>query len=493
MPRQTHPYWAVHTIVLALATTPRQVGSGTRYWQCRYCDGRFTSTITRVISHVSGLGGNGISGCQTVPRAVSDAVIREQAHLFRGRSTTRSEDRASQDEELLNPLPTQDAGPSRKRARVETIDVDCTPASSSAGTQATLPSRVHSRSWVKERQRIAEIEIARTLIECNISFNVLRCDQWKRMVTAIAAVGSCEGWTGLEYRKMRTTMLDEEKERIEVALQPIKTGWTSFGCTIISDGWSDIRRRHMINILVSSCLGTYFLRAVDAGRGGERITGEWIYRHIRQAIIEVGPENVVQVVTDNASNCKRMGEMVEEEFPSIVWTPCAAHCMDLMMEDIGRLPWVRPIIADATRITTFFRKKHQALAIFRHHSTLDMVRPSKTRFAYMYLVLERLHCVYDALRQTVVDSAWRDMHRVDTEPVRYVQRKVLDESWWIEVGALSLALKPMYVLLRATDMEGSTLGLLYHLFLKMKREIEACTTISADRYVIRFKCFTLIT
>lgn len=139
------------------------------------------------------------------------------------------------------------------------------------------------------------MEIARTLTECNIAFNVLRTDQWKRMVRAIAQVGPTESWSGLDYTKMRTTALDEQKALIDKALAPVKAGWQQFGCTIISDGWSDIRRRHIINILVSSCLGTYFLRAVDAGKAGERITGAFIYTHIRQAIEDIGPQNVVQV------------------------------------------------------------------------------------------------------------------------------------------------------------------------------------------------------
>jgi len=36
-----------------------------------------------------------------------------------------------------------------------------------------------------------------------------------------------------------------------------------------------------------------------------------------------------------------MGEMVEEEFSTIVWTPCAAHVLDLLIEDIAKLEWVK--------------------------------------------------------------------------------------------------------------------------------------------------------
>jgi hypothetical protein len=53
-----------------------------------------------------------------------------------------------------------------------------------------------------------------------------------------------------------------------------------------------------------------------------------------------------QVCTDNASACKKAGEIIEERYPHITWSPCGAHVMDLLLEDIGKLPWVSPTIAD---------------------------------------------------------------------------------------------------------------------------------------------------
>lgn len=116
-----------------------------------------------------------------------------------------------------------------------------------------------------------------------------------------------------------------------------------YGCTILSDGWTDIRRRSVINILVSCPLGTVFLRGVDATRGGGPITGEFIWEAVREVIAEIGVEHVVQVVTDNATNCRQMGEIMTREHPSIVWTPCAAHCIDLLIHDLCALPWVRQV------------------------------------------------------------------------------------------------------------------------------------------------------
>ena len=86
---------------------------------------------------------------------------------------------------------------------------------------------------------------------------------------------------------MRTKKIDEEKERIDKALHPIRVAWSKYGCSILSDGWSDRKKRGIINILVSCPLGTYFLRAVDTKKRGKKTTGSFIYHHIRQAILEV--------------------------------------------------------------------------------------------------------------------------------------------------------------------------------------------------------------
>ena len=107
------------------------------------------------------------------------------------------------------------------------------------------------------------------------------------MVRAIANVGPCEGWCGVSYKEMRTTKIDEEKERIDRALAPIRAAWTKYGCSILSNGWRDRKKRGIINILVSCPIGTYFLRAVNTAKKGMTTTGASIYRHIQEAILEV--------------------------------------------------------------------------------------------------------------------------------------------------------------------------------------------------------------
>ena len=70
------------------------------------------------------------------------------------------------------------------------------------------------------------------------------------------------------------------------------------------------------------------------------------------------------MVIDDASNGEAMGKMVEANFPKIVWNPCASHCLDLLMEDIGGLPCIKELMEHAFSNVTFFTNKHKALAMF---------------------------------------------------------------------------------------------------------------------------------
>ncbi|MCO5577291.1 hypothetical protein L7F22_031118 [Adiantum nelumboides] len=98
----------------------------------------------------------------------------------------------------------------------------------------------------------------------------------------------------------------------------------------MSDGWTDIAKRALINLMVSSAGGVVFERSIDTP--GSQKTGEYIAKALLEIIHEVGVENVVQVITDNAANCKLACHLVKQTYSEIFWTPCGDKrvmgCMD---------------------------------------------------------------------------------------------------------------------------------------------------------------------
>ena len=119
-------------------------------------------------------------------------------------------------------------------------------------------------------------------------------------------------------------------------------------------------------------------------------------------------------------------------FPHITWTPCTAHCVDLLLEDIGKLDWVDTVIKEAHSLVKFITNHQSSLAIFRTFSKHELLRPGKpsvdielrlallirlqcrraswhageTRIATQFIQLARVIQVRKALQQMVADEKW---------------------------------------------------------------------------------------
>ncbi|KAH7529000.1 hypothetical protein FEM48_Zijuj05G0137100 [Ziziphus jujuba var. spinosa] len=68
-------------------------------------------------------------------------------------------------------------------------------------------------------------------------------------------------------------------------------------------------------------------------------------------IKDIGHENVVQIVTDNASNNMDATNLLALEWPNIFWTSCAIHTINLMPEGISKLPSFKGVIDKAKSFT----------------------------------------------------------------------------------------------------------------------------------------------
>ena len=59
---------------------------------------------------------------------------------------------------------------------------------------------------------------------------------------------------------------------------------------------------------------------------------------------EICESNVVQVVTDNEPTSKAADQLLKEQRKHLLWSSCAAHCVELMIEDIGKMKTVKPTL-----------------------------------------------------------------------------------------------------------------------------------------------------
>jgi hypothetical protein len=105
-------------------------------------------------------------------------------------------------------------------------------------------------------------------------------------------------------------------------------------------------------------------------------------------IQEVGPQHVVQVIMDNTANYVVAGRMLMQRYPKLFWTPCVAHCIELILEDMGRIPYIRDIVESAKCIKKFLYNHASMLSLMRRFkNNKELVRLAITRFSTSFISL----------------------------------------------------------------------------------------------------------
>jgi hypothetical protein len=260
-----------------------------------------------------------------------------------------------------------------------------------------------------------DMKIIRGLCANGIPFNVLRNPQFVEMVMAINK--GPEGYKPPSSEKARTTLLDECKRHVDKDLAPIKDTWYHHGVSIVSDGWSNIKHKPLINVLAVNSRSAMFMYAEDFS--GVEKTGIAIAEFLIQAIEEIGPSNVLQVVTDNAANCKAAGKEVQKVYKHIFWSPCVVHTLNLIFKDFAEaFEWLYNTYKQGKTIVKYILNHSQVLAIFRANSKLELLKVAKTRFASHYILLKHLLDCWEALATTVVLNSWKEWVRQGDENTR---------------------------------------------------------------------------
>ncbi|KAL5166694.1 hypothetical protein HKD37_18G051609 [Glycine soja] len=298
----------------------------------------------------------------------------------------------------------------------------------------------------------------------------LFCEFWDLSVFVSHLDGTLTSSVGPE-----TTLLQNERRHVENFLQLIKNAWSQKGVSIVSDGWSDPQRRSLINFMVVTESGPMFLKAIDCSN--EIKDKDFIAKHMREVIMEVGHSNVVQIVTDNATVCKAEGLIIEAEFPSIYWTPCVVHTLNLALKNIcaaknteknnvayEECSWITQIADDAMFVKNFVMSHSMRLSIFNSFNSLKLLSISPTRFASTIVMLKRFKQLKKGLQEMVISDQWSSYKEDDVA--------MLDDKWWDKVDYILSFTSLIYDVLRRTDTEASSLHLVYEMWDSMTEKVK---------------------
>ncbi|KAL7206744.1 hypothetical protein ACSBR2_019457 [Camellia fascicularis] len=337
------------------------------------------------------------------------------------------------------------------------------------------PPGALQKSFNVAQRDIADKDCARMFYASGLPFNLARSPYFRKYSQSLAN-SSLMGYTPPSYDRLRTTLLSQEKVHVNRLLQPIRDSWHKKGVSLLSNGWSDRQQCPLINVMAPSAGGAMFVKAIDSS--GIVKDGEYVASLFIKAIKEVGEANVVQIVTDNASNYKAAGLSIENKYPHIFWTPCMVHSLNLALKSICTLPdksaqydqckWISDLVSQVQNIRNFILNHSMALSIFNENSTLRLLSVAETRFASNIIMAVRLREVKTSLEKMVMDANWK-IYREDGNSVaeikaREVKQCIVDDSWWDSIDYLISFTKPIIDMLREADTDSPALHLVYDMW-----------------------------
>lgn len=417
---------------------------GKKQFKCLYCGITYKEGGINRMKHLAGVKGN-IVACKKVSYDVRFQMQENLKEISKKRQAGQDDEDCVQlhdvEEMGSSSLPkSQSSEMQHKRIdkgkrKIDEVDTYFAPRRK-PGAQSSLRSVLASKDVIHR----ADLAIARWFFDSCIPINALNSSFAQKAIDAVAAIEP--GYQLPSYYRMRVNLLRDCKEECRLLVESYRTCWKDTGCTLIADGWTDNRSRTLINFLVYCPRGVSFIKSVDASDIKKDATT--LCALFTEVVEWVGANNVVQFVTDNAANYKKAGELLHERFGNIYWSPCAAHCMNLILKDIGAMPHVAELAKNASKVTIFTYNHIFVLAWLRKRPAWkEIVRPGETRFATTFITLKSVYEHKHDLQAFITSKHYAESKLSNTIKGKEVATIILDSKFWNDCLIMSQLSEPL--------------------------------------------------
>ncbi|XP_073309172.1 uncharacterized protein [Primulina huaijiensis] len=243
------------------------------------------------------------------------------------------------------------------------------------------------------------------------------------------------------------------------------------------DGWSTRNKHPIINFMIYCDRNMVFHSSVDCSNKTK--TADFILSLLNKVIDEIGEENVVQVVTDSEGANKAAGAKLMMERPHLFWSPCAAHCLDLILEDVGKMEKVKKCIEKAKQITSFIYNSDKLVNLMKTFTNdRELLRPGITRFATEFISIESLVRHTSDLKRLCTSAEWEEIN--NTSRRRKIAEKtvniIMDARFWKRARDVCAAMEPLVKVLKLVDQDKKpTMSIIYEAMDRAKLAIKENT------------------
>ena len=472
MPPRNHSAWET-------VERGEKQASGNYKLVCRNCRAEFIGGGTKVVGHVAGgfmaLKAN-VRPCTKAPRELRARLIQEHDARNRTKRARMEEElheaREAQilegDQDAADAAADDGGGLPTARARAHGSGIAVGDVRPRRSAEFVVRGRVKLTPSLKR----THVSLARGLMSAGISFKALRNKHFRDALCDIAKYGAL--YLPPDEESVRVKYAGIVGKEVEAKERVFLEANTKIGGTLCDDGWKDNTRNNVLNACFVCPEGALFVRTKDVT--GLTKDAAMMHDSLVEAIEQVGAKRVVHVVTDNASVMVAARRLLAIKYPHITCSGCAAHVLDLLLEDLGKLDWVAPSLQHANAIVNFVRNHGDAeAAMKRHGAEHALLKQVETRFGSKFNQLQSALKLRVPLRAMATDPALvAKARRADWYgDFQDVCGTVLDDEFWDHAQDLVALVEPIILLLRLCDGDTPCCGKVYHKVFQLGEELAA--------------------
>jgi Protein of unknown function (DUF 659) len=179
------------------------------------------------------------------------------------------------------------------------------------------------------------------------------------------------------------------------------------------------------------------------------------------------------------------GKLLMEKRTKLFWNPCAAHVLDLILEDISNIPIFKDCIHKAKQVSNYVYNHAWVLNLFRQQTgQRELKRPGVTRFATCFLSLESFEKNKITLKAMFCCRKWLESTFAGTlEGQRVMDIIIKDGNFWRQVKYCLTATAPLVKVLKLVDGDVKpAMGYIYEAMDRAKEEIAKSFDNKLNRY-----------
>lgn len=294
------------------------------------------------------------------------------------------------------------------------------------------------------------LAIGRFFYDVGVPLDAVNSVYFQPMLDAIASQGAVS--VAPSYHDLRNGILKNSVQEVRNDINLCMSHWGHSGCSVLVDEYISEKGKTLINFMVYCSEGTIFLRFVDVT---DIVNSEdALFELLKEVVEEVGLRNVLQVITNTEDRYVVAGKRLTDTFPTVFWTPCAARCIDLILEDFGKLEWIDSVLEKFKYISRFIYNHSVVLNMMRKYTYgVDLVELGVSSSATDFATLKRLVNIKPHLQSMVTSEEWMECpYSKKAEGITMLDY-ISNQSFWSTCSFVTRLTDPFLRLLRIVSSE----------------------------------------